>query len=261
MTMDDNAVSEVESCYRRLQNELVTPEYRRFCDQLRIPFHFWDELPDTDFDSDIALAEMPLHARSMALFNRIKPELTIFGDEVIRYQFTSWDGTFSYRSESIEDFLLHTSDQNYYLKMLEQRFERVSAGLVLLLGLVCFAALYVAFGALLPEHRGPGDLLAVVISSGFGLYLWRRLNDIPRRLLDEQMEDLEKDLKELRVELARIRGNHPNPLLLRRERHLGDVLLEELNDSMNSEQLRRFIRRVQSGFKVVRPEDDKRDQE
>jgi hypothetical protein len=36
--------------YRELNNELFVPAYQRFCKELDIPFHFWDELPKESSD-------------------------------------------------------------------------------------------------------------------------------------------------------------------------------------------------------------------
>jgi len=139
MNEDKDLFTQAEEEYRELNNELVVPAYRRFCEELNLPFHFWDELPKDSFDPEISHGEFELHKEAMELFNKLKPELVLFKDNIVRFQFTSWDGTFSYDLWPIQDFIERTSDELFYLKNLEKRFEIISSILafVISLGFCC----------------------------------------------------------------------------------------------------------------------------
>ncbi|MBM7558175.1 hypothetical protein [Halanaerobacter jeridensis] len=110
--------------YRDINNNLVIPSYRKFCKELDLPFHFWNELSKEDFDPRISLEESPLHKEAMEIFNIIKPEVVLFKDKIIKYQFTSWDGQFRYNSWSVSQYLEKTSDELFYLKKLEESLEK-----------------------------------------------------------------------------------------------------------------------------------------
>jgi hypothetical protein len=47
--------------FKEINNELVVPEYRRFCDNFNLPFHFADELPSGSIPPEILHKELRLH--------------------------------------------------------------------------------------------------------------------------------------------------------------------------------------------------------
>jgi hypothetical protein len=53
MSEDRDLSAQAKEEYRELNNELIVPAYRRFCEELNLRFHFWDELPKDSYDPEI----------------------------------------------------------------------------------------------------------------------------------------------------------------------------------------------------------------
>lgn len=104
-----------------LTNQLVIPALRRFFEEARIPFHVWDELPRSAFDSGIESAETLLMGEAMELFHIVKPEYFLFKDCVVSFQFEDWSGSFSHTMVPVGEFLDHAADNAYFIQELEAR--------------------------------------------------------------------------------------------------------------------------------------------
>lgn len=250
MTEENSGFAEWEAEVRELNNDLVVPAYRRFCEELRIPFHFWDQLASA-FDPEIALKEDSLHKEAMDLFNRLKPELVLFKDHVVSFHFTDWGGGFTHTKVPLADFLETAADDAFFLEKLRSRFELVTGALAILIGF-CAAALVTWLTSRWIERFElfvfGGVLLWVSISLG------KRIKRLPRHIVDDgRLNNVWERLKSLRRRLDEIRGSKPNPLDEQRSVRLGMLVLGELSETMEPEQIRRLVRRLQSNLRLVRP--------
>lgn len=251
MNEDQDLFTQAEKEYLELNNELVVPAYRRFCEELNLPFHFWDELPKDSFDPEISLDEFLLHKEAMNLFNKLKPELVLFKDNIVRFQFTSWDGTFSYDLWPIQDFIEKVSDELFYLKNLEKRFEVISSILAFGGALLIFIATVFLLGKF-----SPWDFLSEVsVWLGLGLggtfcyLLMRHIKNIPRRIIDDgRLDGVAERINELSDQLTKIRGSRPDPL---RQKRLGGIILEDLQQSMSPAEIDKLVRRLKTRLFVV----------
>ncbi|MCD6569546.1 MAG: hypothetical protein J7L53_02460 [Deltaproteobacteria bacterium] len=257
MDEEKDILAESEKEYRELNNELVVPAYRRFCEELNLPFHFWDELPKDSFDPEISHGEFELHKEAMDLFNKLKPELVFFKNKIVRFQFTSWDGSFSYDAWPIQDFIEKVSDELFYLQNLENRFKIVSS----ISAFGSFLLVFIATVFLIGKYS-PWDFLSQAsIWLGIGLggivyyLLTRRINKIPRRIIDDgRLEGVTDRIKSIREQLAKIRGSQPDPL---RQKRIGNLILEELQQSMSPTEIEKLVHRLKIRLFVVSNENDK----
>jgi hypothetical protein len=253
MNEDKGAPSQAEEEYREINNELVAPAYRRFCHELGLPFHFWDELPKESYDSEIAHGEFELHKEAMNLFNRLNPEVVLFKDKIVRFQFTSWDGTFSYSSWPIQEFLDKTSDELFYLKKLGHRYNIVSAVLVI----ACFFLISFVMTFFLTKFLSSqflSGVLALALAITISYLLSRSMKTIPRRSIDVgSLTDLPDRVHRLRDQLAKIRGSRPDPS---RQSRLGHLLLQELQQTMSTAEIERFVTRLKTRLFLVTKDND-----
>jgi hypothetical protein len=257
MKEDMDLFTQAEQEYRELNNELVVPAYRRFCEEFNLPFHFWDELPKDFFDPEISHAEFQLHKEAMNLFNKLKPELALFKDNVVRFQFTSWDGTFSYDLWPIHDFIEKVSDELFYLKNLENRFEIVSSIFALGSSLLVFIATVFLLGKFSPWDFLSHASIFLGIGLGGTLYyvLMRHIKKIPKRIIDDgRLEGVAEKINGLREQLTKIRGSRPDPL---RQNKLGQIILEELQQSMSPAEIEKLVRRLKTRLFIVPDDKDK----
>lgn len=255
VTDDPDLFEQAEAEYRELDKELVVPAYRRFCEEFELPFHFWDGLPKADFDAEIASNEMSLHKEAMDLFNRLKPELVFFKGNVVWYQLRSWDGAFTYSKVALSDFLEEAADELFFAKQLQARLDVVSSVLRTLAGVGLFVVLILS-ARLLPRTIPWQVPLVGAAACGTALAWWlgTRIRDVPRRILDDgRLVGVASRVDRLRKELLRIRGSRPDPLVRQREVRLGAVLLEEMRQILTEDELRRLLRRMRSGLRVVPP--------
>jgi len=257
MDEEKDIFAEGEKEYRELNNELVVPAYRRFCEELNLPFHFWDELPKDSFDPEISHDEFELHKKAMDLFNKLKPELVLFKDKVVRFQFTSWDGSFSYDVWPIQDFIEKVSDELFYLKNLEKRFKIVSSILAFGSSFLVFVATVFLLGKFSPWDFLSQASIWLGIGLGGVMYylLMRQINEMPRRIIDDgRLEGVADRIHSLREQLAKIRGSRPDPL---RQKRLGSLILEELQQSMSPTEIEKFVRRLKTRLFIVSDENGK----
>lgn len=254
MNEDKDISAQAEEEYQDLNNELVVPAYRRFCEEFNLPFHFWDELPKDSFNPEISDIELDLHKEAMDLFNKLKPELLLFKDKIVRFQFTSWDGTFSYDLWPIHDFIEKTSDELFYLKNLENRFKIVSSILTFGSSFVVFVATTFLLGKFPPQNFLSEYSLLLGLGLGSVLYysLVHHINNIPRRIIDDgRLQGVADKVKGLREQLAKIRGSQPDPLSQKRVEKLGGLILEELQQSMAPAEIEKLVRRLKTRLFVV----------
>lgn len=207
--MEPTELEQLQDEYQQLNNELVVPWYRRFCREYGLPFHFWDELPGEEFDPKVAEAELLLHKKAMDLFNHLKPEVTLFKDKIVRFQFKSWDGEFSYTTWSVNEFLAKASDELFYLRNLEERFEKVVATLVILSSSVAFVGgLWLAL-RFLPNQLAiylPPVLVGLIPAIGLGYWLMQTLRGVRKRMADDhKRSNLLKRIADLQSRLLEIR--------------------------------------------------------
>lgn len=230
----------------------MVPSYRRFCEELGIPFHFWDQLPESDFDPAVARKEVPLHKEAMDLFNRLKPELVLFKGDVIGFQFTDWGGGFTYTRIPLSDFLETAADDKFFVQKLQRRFDIVTGALVVLtgLGLAFFVASFTPRWLV----DSFGFLIFPVVFLTVSIWLEKRIKRLPRHIVDDgRLNKVGEKLVALRTQLEQIRGTGRDPLTIQREVRLGMLVLQELSDVMEPEQIRHLVRRLQSNLRLVQP--------
>ena len=139
---------------RELNNELVVPAYRSFCEELELPFHFWDELPRSEYDVGIAVREDRLHMEAMNIFNRVNPELSFFKGDVVRYLLTGWEGEFDHKRTPVNEFLEQAADRECYLRHLEKRFRALSGVVAVSVSFVVLVAALWAILIFTPPPSG-----------------------------------------------------------------------------------------------------------
>jgi hypothetical protein len=187
----------------------------------------------------------------MSLFNRLKPELVLFRDHVVSFQFTDWgDGfsyaktRFTYTKTPVSDFLETAADNTFYIARLEERLGYVSAVFAVLVA--TGAAWSVAW---LTSRWVPGSGLWIWLGSLTAAFIWlpRWLDRVPRHTIDDgRLKGVAQRLELLRGRLAEIRGSRPDPLVQWREIRLGTAVLQELRETMTASELRQFVQRLQS---------------
>ena len=151
----------------------------------------------------------------MNIFNRVKPEPSVFRGGVVWCRLTDWGGSFDYKTAPLDKFMTETADHFFYLHHLEKRFKILCQVSV---GFVSFAAYVGVLWLLLP--RIPEGLLAWLFAwVAFGVpvsldvWLSRLLNRIPRRIADdEQREGLVERIRSLQGQLAANRGEQVRPM-------------------------------------------------
>jgi hypothetical protein len=194
----------------------------------------------------------------MDLFNKLKPELVLFKDKVVRFQFTGWDGNFSYDIWPIQEFIDKVADELFYLKKLEHRFKTVSSVLVLGSSLLIFVATTFLLTKFSPWEflRDLSLWLGIGIAGVLYYLMMRYLNKIPRRIIDDgRLEGVAERISELRERLDKIRDSRPDPL---RQKQLGRLILEELQQSMSPAEIEKLIRRLKTRLFVVSDDNDNR---
>lgn len=256
MDNENNIFQEAETEYRELNNELVVPAYRRFCEELHLPFHFWDELPKDAFDSEISLKEFELHNEAMDIFNRLKPDLASFKNSVVRFQFSSSDGDFKYTKWSIQDFLEEIADDLFYLKNLEHRFETITLVLTGLSTLMVFCLTVFLTSKFTPWEFLKDAPLWLGLIFGGGCYYWlsKWIKKMPRKILDDdRLVGIPERIQKLRENLANARGLRPNPL---RQKRLGHLIMQELQESMTPSEIEKLVRRLKTRLFVISNDKD-----
>lgn len=226
-----------------LNNQLVVPAYRAFCAELGLPFHFWDELPRSAFDAEIARGESQLHHDAMDIFNRLKPEFVMFKGDVVRFHFTVSDGEFDFEKTPAPKFLSETADKLFYLQQLEHRFDALCNVIV---GVVSFLVYATALWMVLPwAPLGAGELVGVAALTApalVGQWAWRALRRLPRQCLDDGLlNGLAGRVLELRRKLVEVHGSRPNT-----EPNRG--ILAEPWEPLTDDDIGRAVRRLHSGM-------------
>ncbi len=245
----------MEDEYRDFNNELVVRSYRQFCDEIELPFHFADE--GDELPAELLYREQQVHHEAMNLFNRLKPELVLFKGDVVSFQFTDWGGGFSRTQTPVGEFLEDAADRLFYLQHLEKRFEILCVLCITAVGVLVYAAATWTLTRNLPESWARGlSIAAFAFPVGVGWWLYRLITRIPRRIIDDgRLKGVPERIEALRATLAAIRGDRPDPLVRRRQQRIGAAILSELRGSMSEDEIRRFVRRLQSRLFVV-PKDE-----
>lgn len=241
--------------FKEINNELVVPEYRRFCDEFNLPFHFADELPPGSIPSEILRKELRLHQEAMDIFNEVKPAFASFKGDVIAYRFTDWGGDFTYVRKSATDFIAEAADRLVYLHHLEKRFDLLSSLFAVGIFAVTFGTasrlIVPAFSERFREWADIGALLLAISLAASSWWLFRRM---PKRADEEpELKRIATRISQLQLNLAKIRGNRPDPL---RQKRLGSAVLTELRESMSEDEIRGLVRKMQLGLFLVK--DDER---
>jgi|GEM_PF-5683925 len=141
----------MENQKKIINNSVVIPEYRNFCKDNGLPFHFWNELPKESFDPELAKNERELHKEAMDIFNLTKNPYSYLNKNLIKWRFTDWGGDFEYESEPIEGFL---AKKEVGLKTLEKKHRAMTvigtlffSALILILLIHYRISLYLTFPA------------------------------------------------------------------------------------------------------------------
>lgn len=189
--------------YEKFQVEFAkaisTPEYRKFCNDNKLDFHFWDLIPEDQFDPAIARKETRLHWNTRILFNKTKAKYTVYNNQIIDYYFDEWvEPSFSEIFE-LEEFV------KKYVK-LENKYEKTSAlysytiELSPFIYFVWMIVLYFYFTRLNMQTHYLIDLLMLVIPIIITSYL-------PKFLLRRRIKRKDKKFKnEINSEFEFIRN-------------------------------------------------------
>ena len=110
---------EVEKC--RLGKKLAMPAYKKFCRNNGLLFHFWDELPESSFNTEIAFKEKSLHWAASDLFNNQKKSFEVFENKIINYNINSslepeWE------EYDIRDFIFNQEKEKLQLQKLVEKY-------------------------------------------------------------------------------------------------------------------------------------------
>ena len=233
--------------FGELNRELVRPTYRRFCEELELPFHASSDLSG---DPALALGEDRLHPDAMVLFNRLKPWFVFFKGDVVEYQFTTTIGCFNYEKTPVNRVLQETADQSFYLRHLEQRFEVVCS---MVTGVVfCLAYALTIWPVLIivaQRFTFPSVLLALAGPIALSLWFSSRIRRMPKRIVDDgRMKGFVKRVRDLQEKLAEIHGDRRSSL---RQESQGKTIFSGLRESMSDEEIGESIRELQSRLSVV----------
>lgn len=182
-----------EDQYKDLNNELVVPAYRQFCRANGLNFHFWDELPEKEFDLKTSRRELEFHKEAMDLFNRLKPEYHLFRDNVISFQFISWGGDTARETKRIEEFFQEHASLKAKVGEQENHITTLEVIIFILLLLV-----FIGFQKLLPAIPVWIELGGSVLLI-WGLHVWFRRR--PVRKKDRDIEMAQKQLAQLREKI------------------------------------------------------------
>jgi len=193
---------EVQQEYRgRLNNEIVVPSYRRFCKEHGLGFHFWDELPEGEFDPEISEKERKPHEEAMNLFNALKPEFIIFGNSIVWFRFTDWGGDFTYRAWSIQEFLDEAAARIAKAKVWERQAQNavgIISAIVVLLFVFWFLCLL----------RGRFGFISCVIGTILGCFVALRIQNF---LIDRHLEKIETDKQKYVTRLEHLKKRFSAP--------------------------------------------------
>ncbi|MFW6026544.1 MAG: hypothetical protein ACOCRX_09395 [Candidatus Woesearchaeota archaeon] len=213
----ESDIEEYQEKYKYLNDNLVVSSYRKFCKDLNLPLHFWEEISDEYYNSEISLEETKnFNPEAMDLFNIIKPDVVFFEGKVIRYQFTSWT-EFTFADYPVGEYLEETSDNLFYLKKLEEHYENIADNISVIITILVLITLF-SINHYLPLSSQLGGsiyfTLTIIISALSGTYLRKYLKDtkkgLPKRIIDdgrleeknvkERVNKLRSELKELHKE-------------------------------------------------------------
>lgn len=181
--------------FKEANNQLVVPAYRQFCRENGLAFHFWDELPPESFRLSVSNREFKLHQEAIELFNRLKPPFHTFRGEVVSFHFESWDGQFSWRAVSLDQFM-----RDYVqLQEMGRRYKTLFRAMVLV---TQFALLAVLFGFF---NRFAGTVwfwMVVIACIAFGHWpsVWL-FEKRPAKRRARELEVLAAQLAQLRKKL------------------------------------------------------------
>ena len=177
--MDDFEHREQE--YRKINNEIVVPQYDAFCRALGL--HALFEAP---VETSRGRKRLEYHNEAMNLFNRLKPEYVVFKNDVLWYRFSEWGGRFEYEAKPAAGFLAETADRMYYLQGLEKRILKMRMALAGAVTIVVLAGLAIATSAwLAPEHTWIVTLPQVGLAFAAGSWVDRRLARVPKTIAED----------------------------------------------------------------------------
>lgn len=193
-----------EEEFRDLNNEVVVPAYRQFCRENGLDFHFWDELPEDQFNLKMAKGELELQREALSLFNQLKPPFHFFRNQIVSFQFTSWGGDFDYQAEPMEKFLTNHSELVELLAKTERRYRQLCAALATI-GVLSIA--WAVFRFLPPWLLNELGLIAV----GFCLIAaWvvakSSLHEVRNSRARRRAQELQMRLERLRTQLQTVQA-------------------------------------------------------
>ncbi len=178
---------------KELNDELVVPAYRRFCRENGLKFHFQDGELRGRRDRRIFEEEFKLQHEAMTLFNRLKPEYHLQGNQVVSFQLIAWGLDIKLRRTTVEDFF------QKHAELLSQSKRDENLIVALLVGFIiatCFLGISVC-------RLFPGFTLWVCFISGLlfigGVYYWTETR--PVRSRKREFDRLQAQLEDLRQRL------------------------------------------------------------
>jgi hypothetical protein len=167
--------------YREINNELVVPQYDALCRELGL-----GALLSAPLDTSAGRSRLHHHNDAMNLFNRLKPEYTVFKNQIVWYQFTEWGGRFRYEATPVASFLDETADRLHYLQGLEKRYLHVRTAVTWLVAIGVLVALGFATAIFVPPQFGWFTIpLAFAVAVGASSWVDRRLARVPKSMADD----------------------------------------------------------------------------
>jgi hypothetical protein len=226
---------------RDVMSAVATPAYRQFCSDLELPFHFWDELPESSFDVKISAAENRLHPEARSLFNLFGPWLALHRGAIIRFKFDVAYGSVDVETMGVDAFLGKVEDSEIELARLRNRLGIVAGILSAAFGLtvVVLAARFLPFWPQL-------DTFVLVAIAGFSIWLHQGLIRMPSaRIQGLRRQQIEARLVDLRHRLDEIRGDRPRPQVPNIATGPGSALVHELRKEVGPKEFWRMVWRLQ----------------
>ena len=184
-------------------------EYRRFCKENELPFHFWDVLPPEAFDADIALAENVLHPEAITIFHVVGTTTVVHAGSILRFELNVRREVTFVREDAARYFA-SAEDQEVELLALRSRLKAVSGAIGAIVGVVPWAVYFVGlFYGVVHEYAVVIPIAAIPLAG----WLEGRLEAVPSTRGEQAgWPEIHRRLAVLRRQLHTIRGGRPNPL-------------------------------------------------
>lgn len=183
----------------KFNNEIVIPEYRKFCKENDLKFHFWDEIPEGKDDYEIHIKELQLHKEAMACFNNLKTPFFYFGKRISRYNFEDWSGGFKRETWNEDDFFKETAELKEKYKVVEGQMKK----LLIILFILFIAFVFFLSAYIMKFYFGEIYNFPLIV---FGLIFPALIcNLIENTFFKDYLKDYKKRINEYKIRLEKLK--------------------------------------------------------